>query len=59
VYRLSPAGRITSGEWIEAADDEAARRAAHALCDHATPKVELWSGSRRLAVLPCDEDQAA
>jgi hypothetical protein len=58
VYKLNPAGRIVSGEWIEAANDAEARTRAHALCDAATPSVELWLGARRVAVLPC-EDAAA
>lgn len=59
VYKLNPAGRIVSGEWVEAETDDAAREAAHALCDHATPSVELWLGARRIALLPCDVDDAA
>ena len=58
-YKLDPAGRIVAGEWLEAEDDLAARAAAHALCDEATPSVELWQGARRVAVLPCPEDIAA
>jgi hypothetical protein len=59
VYKLNPAGRIVTGEWIQAADDDAAKAAAHDLCDEATPTVEVWQGSRRLGVLPCDESHAA
>jgi hypothetical protein len=59
VYKLSPAGRITSAEWIEAPDEAQARAKAHALCDQATPAVELWQGANRLAVLPCEDDKAA
>ena len=59
VYRLNLAGRIISGDWIEAASEGEACQIAHALCDEATPKVELWQGQRRLAVLPCSDDQAA
>ncbi|MDB5445398.1 MAG: hypothetical protein JWQ97_715 [Phenylobacterium sp.] len=59
VYKLNPAGRIVSGEWIEAATESEARRMAHALCDETTPSVELWQGARQLAVLPCSDDQAA
>lgn len=59
VYRLNPAGRIVSGDWIEAANDDAAKAAAHKLCDAATPKVELWQGATCIAVLPCDAPVAA
>lgn len=54
VYRLNPAGRIVSGDWVEADSDKAACEAAHAMCDQATPSVEVWQGPRRIAVLPCD-----
>lgn len=55
-YRLNRAGRIVSGEWIEAADDPAARAAAHAFCDDVTPTVELWLGARIVARIPCEDD---
>ena len=59
VYRLSSAGRIVSGEWVSAADDEAAKVKAAEFCDAATPTIELWQGARRVAVLPCEADEAA
>lgn len=59
VYKLNPAGRIHGAEWIEAADDQAAFRAAHQLCDRATPSVEVWLGARCLGRLPCADDHAA
>jgi hypothetical protein len=58
-YRLDKAGRIVSGDWLEAADDESAKDLARAFCDDLTPTVELWQAQRRVAVLPCDEEQAA
>ena len=54
-YKLNQAGRIVSGDWIEADDDRAARALAHELCDAATPFVELWMGTERIAVLPCEQ----
>ena len=56
VYRLNPAGAITSGDWIEADDELQARAWAQAFCDRGTPNVELWLGARRVATLPCRED---
>jgi hypothetical protein len=56
VYRLNPAGAIVSGEWIEADDEQDARRRAHALCGDGTPGVELWQGARKLAVFPCRDE---
>lgn len=58
-YKLSPAGRIVSGDWIEAQNDDEAKVRARALCDAATPKVELWCGALRIATVACHEDTAA
>lgn len=58
VYKLNPAGRIVSGDWVEAIDDRTASEAAYAMCDEATPSVELWQGTRRVAVLSCHDDAA-
>jgi hypothetical protein len=58
-YKLNPAGRITAAEWIEAADETEARAKAHAMCDAATPQVELWLRHKKLAVLPCKDGEAA
>lgn len=59
VYMLNPAGRIVTGEWIEAPDDEAAKSLAHKFCNGTTPTVELWQGTRCVAVMPCSEEEAA
>jgi len=55
IYKLNRAGHIVAGEWIEAEGDAAAREVAHAKCDEATPKIEVWLGARCVAILPCDE----
>jgi hypothetical protein len=55
-YTLNPAGKITWGDWIEAADLEEARRKAHELCDDGHPTVELWDGPRKLAEVTCRPD---
>ena len=59
VYKLDPSGRITRGEWIEADSESQALATAQTLCDQVTPSVEVWQGARRIAVLPCSDDQAA
>lgn len=59
VYKLNPAGRIVSGQWIEADDEAEACARAQALCDPGAPQVELWQGARQLAILPHREDKAA
>jgi hypothetical protein len=58
-YKLDADGRIVSGEWLEAENETAARARAHAMCDDATPHVELWQGAKQLAVLSCHGDEAA
>ena len=59
VYKLNPAGRIISGEWIEAENQPQAQARAQALCGDGVPQVELWQGAQRLAVLQCSDDRAA
>jgi hypothetical protein len=54
VYKLNPAQRIVAGEWIEADGDEDALRVAQALCDAATPWVEIWQRHRKVAMVPCE-----
>ena len=44
MYRLDGAGRISTADWIEAADDDEARSKAAALC--ASSRFELWNGKR-------------
>lgn len=58
-YRLTPAGKIKTGDWFEADDDVQARGVAHEFCDAETPTVELWQGSRFIARLPCEDANAA
>lgn len=59
VYKLDPHGGIVAGAWIEAASDAEAMVVANAMCDEVTPTVELWDGSRKVAVLPCKDYAAA
>jgi hypothetical protein len=53
-YLLNDEGRITWGEWIEAADEGEARAKAKALCSRGTPTIELWQGPRKLAEDRCE-----
>lgn len=53
-YVLDPAGKITWGDWIEAADQREAEAKAKQMCDAGSPTVELWQGARRLAELECE-----
>jgi hypothetical protein len=59
VYKLSRAGAIVSGDWIEAESEQHARAQAETYCDEATPTVELWQGVHKLAVLSSRGDKAA
>ena len=43
LYRLDGAGRISAAEWIEAADDEAARLQAR---EQSSGGYELWQRNR-------------
>ena len=43
LYRLDGAGRISAAEWIEAADDDAARASARREC---AGRFELWQRNR-------------
>jgi len=55
-YLLSPGGKITWGEWIEAADLTEAEEKARALCDAGAPTVELWDGAVPVSDVPCDPE---
>jgi len=47
LYRLDGAGRIVSAEWLDAADDEAARQNAR---DREPPvSCEIWQRGRLVA----------
>ena len=54
LYCLDARGRIARRHDFEAADDEAAALAARAI--DATSACELWSGSRKVALLPAKND---
>lgn len=56
-YLLNPAGRITWGEWIQAADLSEAETKARELCDAGTPVVELWEGATPVSDVPCDDQE--
>jgi hypothetical protein len=44
LYRLDGAGRISTAEWVEAADDDEARSKAAGQC--ASESFELWQRKR-------------
>lgn len=44
LYYLDGTGKVSSAEWIEAADDEDAIEKARALCE--SRRCELWQGQR-------------
>jgi hypothetical protein len=49
LYRLDGAGKITTGEWIDAGNDEEAVAKAHALGRDG--RYELWNGGRMIAAI--------
>ncbi|MES2120274.1 MAG: hypothetical protein V4513_06810 [Pseudomonadota bacterium] len=49
LYRLDGAGKITTGEWVEATDDQSAVQAARESC--APGKYELWQRNRFIATI--------
>ncbi len=53
IYWLDDKGRIRRGEWIEAEDDDHARRLAEGLCDEGTPTIEVWQGARPVDEVDC------
>ena len=59
LYRIDGAGRISTAEWLEAADDDAAREQAILLCANGA-SVELWARNRLVVRLTsADVAQAA
>jgi hypothetical protein len=52
LYRLDGAGKINTAEWIDAACDEDAVRAAEARCS--SGKYELWDRRRLVARIARD-----
>jgi hypothetical protein len=47
LYHIDGAGSFAAAEWVEAEDDAAAVRAAHAM--KKSVACELWQGSRLIA----------
>ncbi|MEO7278228.1 MAG: hypothetical protein ABIW33_09430 [Sphingomicrobium sp.] len=52
VYRLDGTGRIAAGDWIDAASDDEALRAARET--RASGRIELWHGKRLVARIDSD-----
>lgn len=55
-YRLNQAGHIMTADWLDADDDLQAEALAATQCGPETPQVELWCGTRRVAVVNCPQD---
>jgi hypothetical protein len=52
-YLLDTRGKIVWGDWIEADDEQDARRKAQELCSEGKPVVELWEGKRMVGDVEC------
>ena len=57
LYRLDGAGKISSAEWIEAADDEDAERQARD--GNSDGMVELWDRNRLVARIDSNSSQSS
>ena len=53
VYWLNRHGHILRGDWLDAHNDEDARRRASHLCDEETATVEVWEQSRPVEEIDC------
>ncbi|THD60958.1 hypothetical protein [Phenylobacterium sp.] len=55
-YRLDSRRHIVNGQWLEAADDEAAVDQAEELCEEGVPTIELWQATRLVDQIDCEDD---
>jgi hypothetical protein len=53
VYWLDNRRRIVRGDWLQALDDDDARRQAAELCDEDTPTIEVWEAARPVDHIDC------
>jgi hypothetical protein len=58
-YLLDAQGKITWGDWIEAASEKDALEKAKALCREGIPTVEVWQGTRKIGEDHCFPAPAA
>lgn len=56
LYRLDGRGKLRSGEWVEAADDQDACKRALDHCDEGTPAVEIWERARLVGRVECADE---
>ncbi len=54
-YLLNTKGKITWGDWLDAADLSEAEAKARELCSEGSPTVELWQGPKLVSEIACDE----
>jgi hypothetical protein len=54
VYWLNARRRILRGNWIQARDDDDARRKASTLCEPDTASIEVWEAARPVGEVECD-----
>ncbi len=59
IYWMDGVHRIRRGAWIEALDDEDARRKAAELCDGDTASIEVWQSTRPVGEVECHEGHKA
>ena len=55
-YLLDDKGKITWGDWIEAANENEALAKARELCREGSPRVEVWQGAKKIGEDRCRRD---
>jgi hypothetical protein len=53
-YRLDKQKHFKTGRWLNANNDQEARRQAAELCEDGTSGVEIWRDSKRIDEIDCD-----
>jgi hypothetical protein len=52
-YRLDKKRRFKTGCWIDASNDQEARRKAADLCEEGSYAIEIWRESKRIDEINC------
>jgi hypothetical protein len=53
-YRLDKKKRFKTGCWLDASNDQEAKRQASDLCEDGAASVEIWRDSKRIDEIDCD-----
>ena len=58
VYRFDGRGKVRSGQWFDAIDDDHACQCALDHCDEATARLEVWERTRLVRQIDCHDPPA-